>query len=168
MPPRPAPATFKNIKANLTAGSLSLASLGEVPLPADQLVLDGKHFGNGCWQVPAAGVKFLPIEQVVEAPGLGNVTVKITLSATGDGSGTLPTGGGAASFTLPVQAKLEASLGTIPVIGPEADCFLRPILFDLTGDVRGGRQVGHRRLGRCVLPGRQRRLWRRSAAPSTN
>lgn len=125
---------FKNMKATLTAGSLSLAALGEVPLPADQITLTGKRYtDSGGWSVPADGVDFAPIEQVVDAPGLGSVTVKISITPTGDGAGLLTNGGGPASFTLPVQAKLEASLGSVPVIGPEADCFLRPILFDLAG-----------------------------------
>ena len=34
----------KNIKATLTEGDLSLASLGEVPLPAEQLIMDGKLY----------------------------------------------------------------------------------------------------------------------------
>lgn len=121
------------IKASLTGGSLSLAALGTVPLPGGQLIMDGSLFENGAWAVPQAGVNFLPIEQTLDAPGIGQVTVKISIQATGPGSGSLPNGGGAASFNLPVQAKLEALLGTIPLIGPDADCFLRPIQFDLAG-----------------------------------
>lgn len=121
------------IKATLTEGTLSLASLGEAPLPAEQLILTGKRAENGGWGVPASGVVFKPIEQVIDAPGIGTVTVKISIQPTGPGLGTLPSGGGAATFVLPVRAKLEASLGTIPIIGPGADCFLRPILFDLAG-----------------------------------
>jgi len=121
------------IKATLTEGTLSLASLGEAPLPAEQLILTGERAENGDWGVPASGVVFKPIEQVVDAPGIGTVTVKISIQSTGPGLGTLPSGGGAATFVLPVRAKLEAALGTIPIIGPEADCFLRPILFDLAG-----------------------------------
>jgi hypothetical protein len=121
------------IKGKLTGGELSLAALGAVPLPADQLELEGSLFENGALSIPQAGVKFLPIEQTLDAPGIGTVTVKISISATGPGSGTLPVGGGEASFNLPVQAKLEAALGGIPLIGPDADCFLRPIQFDLSG-----------------------------------
>jgi uncharacterized repeat protein (TIGR01451 family) len=121
------------IKADLTSGSLSLAALGEVPLPGDQLTLNGSLFENGSLLVPQSGVVFQPIEQTLDAPGIGQVTVKISISATGPGSGNLPNGGGNASFNLPVQAKLEALLGTIPLIGPDADCFLRPISFDLAG-----------------------------------
>ena len=127
------PVVGDKLVATLTGGSLDIAALGEVELPADQLILTGALDDSGAWGVPQAGVNFLPIEQTIDAPGIGMVTVKISISATGPGSGTLPNGGGAASFSLPVQAKLEASLGAIPIIGPEADCFLRPIQFDLTG-----------------------------------
>jgi hypothetical protein len=121
------------LKADLTGGSLNIAALGEVELPGGQLELNGSLFENGSWAVPQAGVDFKPIEQTLDAPGIGAVTVKISISATGPGSGSLPNGGGAATFNLPVQAKLEAKLGAVPLIGPDADCFLRPISFDLSG-----------------------------------
>ncbi len=121
------------VKATLLGGNLNIAALGEIELPADQLTLDGQLFENGSWSVPQAGVVFQPIEQTLDAPGIGQVTVKISISATGPGSGNLPNGGGDASFNLPVQAKVEALLGAIPIIGPDADCFLRPIQFDLAG-----------------------------------
>jgi hypothetical protein len=121
------------LTATLSSGELSLAALGAVPLPAGQLVLSGALDEDGNWGVPQAGVNFLPVEQTLDAPGIGQVTVKISISATGPGSGTLPNGGGAAAFSLPVQAKLEASVGGIPLIGPGADCFLRPIQFTLSG-----------------------------------
>jgi hypothetical protein len=127
------PVVGDKLVSTLTGGTLSIAALGEVPLPAGQLIVTGALDKNGNWGVPQAGVNFLPIEQTIDAPGIGQVTVKISIQATGPGSGTLPNGGGAATFNLPVQAKLEASLGGIPLIGPDADCFLRPISFNLSG-----------------------------------
>ncbi len=127
------PVVGDELVATLTGGSLNIDALGEVDLPAGQLIVNGALDDDGNWGVPQAGVNFLPVEQTIDAPGIGMVTVKISISATGPGVGTLPNGGGAASLSLPVQAKLEASLGAIPIIGPEADCFLRPIQFDLTG-----------------------------------
>jgi hypothetical protein len=127
------PVVGDKLVATLTSGELSIAALGEVPLPAGQLVLTGALDRNGAWGIPQAGVNFLPVEQTLDAPGIGQVTVKISITATGPGSGTLPNGGGSASFSLPVQAKVEALLGAIPIIGPDADCFLRPIQFDLNG-----------------------------------
>jgi hypothetical protein len=125
--------TGDRLVATLTGGELSLAALGAVELPAGQLSLTGQIGSDGAWAVPQAGVDFLPVEQVIDAPGLGQVRVKISIQATGPGSGNLPNGGGAASFNLPVQAKLEAYLGATALIGPEADCFLRPIQFSLSG-----------------------------------
>jgi uncharacterized repeat protein (TIGR01451 family) len=129
------------LKADLTGGNLNIAALGAVDLPGGQLTLDGSLFENGAWSVPQAGVNFLPIEQTIDAPGIGQVTVKIAISATGPGSGSLPNGGGAATFNLPVQAKLEARLGNVPLIGPDADCFLRPIQFELSGTYDEGAQT---------------------------
>lgn len=127
------PVVGDQLTATLSTGELSLAALGSVPLPASQLVLTGALDEDGKWGVPQGGVNFLPVEQTLDAPGIGQVTVKISITATGPGTGTLSNGGGAATFNLPVQAKLEASLGGIPLIGPSADCFLRPIQFTLTG-----------------------------------
>jgi|GEM_PF-1512961 len=127
------PVVGDQLTATLSTGELSLAALGAVPLPASQLVLTGALDEDGKWGVPQGGVNFLPVEQTLDAPGIGQVTVKISISATGPGTGTLSNGGGAATFNLPVQAKLEASLGGIPLIGPSADCFLRPIQFTLAG-----------------------------------
>ena len=73
------------------------------------------------------------MSQDVDAPGIGALKAKIILSATGPGTGQLTPGGGAASFTVPVQAKLEVSLGGAPLLGPTSQCFLRPIEFDLGG-----------------------------------
>ncbi|HNH85886.1 MAG TPA: hypothetical protein PLE93_02180, partial [Solirubrobacterales bacterium] len=121
------------LQATLTGGTLSLAALGEVELPASQLKLRGSRFQSGAWSIPQSGFGFEPIVQVIDAPGIGEVSVKISISSTGPGVGSLPSGGGAASLNLPVQAKLEASVGGAPLIGPEADCALRPITFDLSG-----------------------------------
>ena len=122
------------IKAKLTGGSLSLAALGEVPLPAGQVTLDGRLFENGSWSNPMEGIKFEPIEQQLEIEQIGGAAdIKILLSATGPGSGKLPAGGGPATFNLPVQAKIEVSLGSLVLLGPETDCALRPVTFDLAG-----------------------------------
>lgn len=119
--------------AKLTGGELGLAALGSVELPAEQITLTGAIGDDGSWQVPQSGVVFQPVEQEVEAPGIGVVRVKIAIGATGPGIGTLTNGGGSASFSLPVQAKLEAYVGPAALIGPEADCYLRPIQFTLSG-----------------------------------
>ena len=125
--------TQSRLEATLTGGSLSLAALGEVALPGGQLKLVGQRGGDGSWTVPQSGVQFNPIEQTIDAPGIGAVTVKISITATADAVGSLPAGGGSATFNLPAQAKLEARLGNIVLIGPDADCALRPVVFDLAG-----------------------------------
>ena len=119
--------------ARLTGGSLGLAALGTVPLPADQITIAGEIGSNGAWTAPQNSIRFKPVSQDVDAPGIGALKAKIILSATGPGTGQLTPGGGAASFTVPVQAKLEVSLGGAPLLGPTSQCFLRPIEFDLGG-----------------------------------
>jgi hypothetical protein len=146
------PVTGDEMVGQLTGGSLTLAALGSVPLPADQLKLTGAIDDDGNWQVPQAGVEFLPIEQTIDAPGIGQVTVKISITATGPGNGTLPNGGGSASFSLPVQAKLEASLGGVPLIGPTSDCFLRPIQFTLSGTYDEGAKTATLSSPRVTFP----------------
>lgn len=121
------------LSGSLTGGELGLAALGSVELPAGQLKLNGQIYENGAVQIPQEGVEFLPVEQEVEAPGFGMLRVKISISATGPGSGNFTNGGGEATFNLPVQAKLEAYVGDSALIGPDADCFLRPIQFALSG-----------------------------------
>ena len=131
----------KGIKAKLTGGSLSLASLGAVPLPADQLTLQGRRYtDNGALVVPATGVDFKPVTQTIPdvlGPG-SNVDVVISISATGDGVGTLPAGGGPASFVLPVRADVQARLGAISVIPAGTECALKPVTFDLAGTYNEG------------------------------
>jgi hypothetical protein len=129
------PVEGPGLRADLTGGELSLASLGAVPLPADQVSLEGVRASDGRWFVAAAGVQFEPVVQTIPdvlGPGT-NVDVTISISATGAGRGTLPTGGGPATFKLPVRADVQAKLGTINVIPPGTECSLRPITFDLTG-----------------------------------
>jgi hypothetical protein len=122
------------ITGKLREGSLSLAALGSVPLPADQITLSGVRAADGRWLVPKDGVEFLPVVQTIpDAIGPGqNVDVEISISATNDGLGTLPSGGGPATFVLPVKADVVAKLNglTLP-LGDE--CSLKPITFDLTG-----------------------------------
>ena len=135
-PPNCTPIQINGTKvtAKLKEGTLGLADLGDVPLPENQITLTGALDEEGNWGVPQGGVEFLPVEQqlYVEQIG-GEVTIKISLFATGPGTGKLPTGGGAAAFNLPVQARIEVSLGSAVLIGPAADCALRPVTFDLTG-----------------------------------
>jgi hypothetical protein len=123
------------IKATLTGGELSLASLGAVELPADQVTLDGVRATDGRWFVAPEGVVFEPVVQTIpDALGPGtNVEVTISITALGAGRGTLPSGGGAATFKLPVRADVQAKLGAISVIPPGTECSLRPVVFDLTG-----------------------------------
>jgi hypothetical protein len=129
------PVEGPGIKASLTGGELSLASLGAVPLPADQVSLEGVRASDGRWLVPAGGVDFQPvIQNIPDVLGPGtNVEVEISITATGSGRGTLPTGGGPATFRLPVRADVQAKLGPISVIPPGTECSLKPITFNLTG-----------------------------------
>jgi hypothetical protein len=125
----------KPVKATLTGGSLSLASLGSVALPAGQLSLSGLLFESGDFIVPQEGVAFEPVVQTIpDALGPGtNVEVTIAISATGDGAGKLPVGGGASDFVLPVRADVTAKLGTVSVIPPGTECALTPVTFNLAG-----------------------------------
>jgi hypothetical protein len=125
----------KPVKATLTGGSLSLASLGSVPLPADQIALNGLLYESGDFVVPKEGVAFKPVVQNIPdvlGPGT-NVAVEISISATGTGAGTLPAGGGPASFVLPVRADVKAKLGAVSVIPDGTECALNPVTFNLTG-----------------------------------
>lgn len=119
-----------------TGGTLSLASLGSVDLPDNQVKLNGRLYTNdGSLLVPATGVTFAPVEQVIEdvlGPGT-TATVIIKITATGDALGSLPNGGGPASFVLPVRADVEAKLGDISLLPEGTECALRPVTFDLAG-----------------------------------
>ena len=124
------------IKASLTGGSLSLASLGSVPLEADLINLSGRRYTeSGALLIPQDEVSFEPIIQTIpDVLGPGTVvSVEISISATGDGLGSLPNGGGAASLTLPVRADVQAKLGNISLIAPGTECALNPVTFDLSG-----------------------------------
>jgi hypothetical protein len=122
--------------ADSTGGSLSLASLGTVELPANQVKLEGLLYTeNGGISVPASGVDFATVVQSIPdvlGPG-SSVDVEISISATADGQGILPNGGGAASFVLPVRADVQARLAGTPLFPEGAECSLRPITFDLAG-----------------------------------
>lgn len=129
------PVEGPTLTARSTGGSLSLAALGEVDLPADQLTMEGKVGNDGRWFVPADGVDFAPVSQVIEdvlGPG-SSVTVTIAISATGNGWGTLADGGGAATFKLPVRADVTAKLGAVDLFPEGTECALTPMNFDLTG-----------------------------------
>lgn len=122
--------------ADSTGGSLSLASLGTVDLPANQVKLDGLLYtDNGGISVPASGVNFATVVQSIPdvlGPG-SSVDVEISISATADGQGILPNGGGAASFVLPVRADVQAKLSGTSLFPEGTECSLRPITFDLAG-----------------------------------
>lgn len=120
------------VKLRLSGGSLDLASLGKVDLEPGQLVLTGSFYENGALELPASGVEFAPVSQKVDASGFGELDVKISIVAIGPGSGALDPDGDA-SLSLPVEAKLEAALGDVALIGPESDCALRPVQFSLSG-----------------------------------
>jgi hypothetical protein len=129
------PVEGPGIRADLTGGELSLASLGAVPLPADQVSLEGVRAADGRWFVAAEDVSFQPVVQNIPdvlGPG-SNVEVTISISATGSGRGTLPAGGGPATFKLPVRADVQAKLGPVSVIPPGTECSLKPVTFDLSG-----------------------------------
>lgn len=134
------PVVGPGIKAKLTGGSLSLASLGAVDLPPDLVNLVGKRGTDGRWFVPKEGVDFKPVTQTIPdvlGPG-SNVDVIISITATGAGYGTLPTGGGPSTFVLPVRADVQARLGAISVIPEGTECALKPVSFDLSGTYNEG------------------------------
>lgn len=124
------------VKLTSTGGTLSLASLGSVDLPDDQVLLEGLLYTDqGGFSIPQGGVKFAPVVQTIDdvlGPG-SKVSVVISITATGDGIGTLPNGGGPATFTLPVRADVEAKLGTVSVLPPGTECSLKPITFEFSG-----------------------------------
>lgn len=130
-----APVEGPAITALSTGGTLSLASLGSVELPDDQVELVGKIGDDGRWFVPAEGVNFAPVVQTIEdAIGPGTVVeVTISISATGNGWGVLTNGGGVAKFKLPVRADVVAKLGGAPLFPEGTECSLKPITFDLSG-----------------------------------
>lgn len=120
-----------------TGGTLSLASLGSVDLPDDQVKLEGLLYTDeGGVSIPQSGVTFAPVVQTIEdvlGPGT-EVSVVISITATGDGVGSLPNGGGPATLTLPVRADVEAKLGTLDLLPPGTECSLRPITFEFSGN----------------------------------
>jgi uncharacterized repeat protein (TIGR01451 family) len=126
--------SYKNVRATLREGNLSLATLGSVPLPAEQIKLTGKRYDNGALVIPASGVEFLPVIQTIEdAIGDQDANVEISISATGDGEGTLPKDGGPASLVLPVRADVKATLGALNPVPEGTECALKPVSFDLSG-----------------------------------
>lgn len=133
------------ITAVSTGGTLSLAALGSVDLPENQVKLEGKLGADGRWFIPAAGVKFEPVTQVIEdAIGPGTeVTVTISITATGDSWGLLPNGGGPAKLKLPVRADVDAKLGTLGLFPPGTECSLRPVTFDLNGTFDENAMTAH-------------------------
>lgn len=133
------------LKAVSTSGTLALASLGSVDLPADQIKLDGRLGDDGRWFVPASGVAFAPVTQVLEdvlGPGT-SATVVISISATADAWGVLPKGGGPARIKLPVRADVEAKLGNISLLPPGTECSLRPVTFNLVGTFDDKNMTAH-------------------------
>ena len=133
------------LTAKSTGGTLSLASLGSVDLPQDQVELVGKIGSDGRWFVPADGVSFAPVVQTIEdAIGPGSVVeVTISISATGNGWGVLTNGGGQAKLRLPVRADVDAKLGGAPLFAEGTECSLRPITFDLVGTWNAGDDTAH-------------------------
>jgi hypothetical protein len=139
------PVEGPNLHALSTGGSLSLASLGSVELPDNQLKLDGKLGSDGRWFVPASGVTFAPVTQTINdvlGPGT-SVAVIISISATGNGWGTLTNGGGTAKFKLPVRADVQAKLGDVSLLPVGTECSLKPITFNLTGTYNEAAQTAH-------------------------
>ena len=148
-----APVEGPQIVAESTGGTLSLASLGEVDLPENQLKLTGKRGSDGRWFVPMDGVEFKPVEQVLEdvlGPGT-NVTVTISISATGNGWGVLTNGGGIAKLKLPVKADVDAKLGDIALF-PSGSCYLTPVTFDLAGTWDAGAKSAHIEQANVAFP----------------
>jgi len=124
------------VKLDLTGGSLSLAALGSVPLEPNLIKLAGRRYTDtGALLIPKEDVSFQTIVQSIpDVLGPGTVvTVEISITATGDGLGSLPAGGGPATLTLPVRADVQAKLGPVSVIPPGTECALNPVTFDLNG-----------------------------------
>ncbi|MBU6216979.1 MAG: hypothetical protein KGR17_10285, partial [Acidobacteria bacterium] len=121
--------------ATLTQGGLVFPGLSDsIALPAQSLVITGDVSNAGEWSVAANGIQFPQITQAVTAGGL-NIVAKISISAVGAATGSLPKNGGPASISFPAQLKVvvESDTGAV-LIGPGAGCFLRPIQFNLTGN----------------------------------
>lgn len=145
--------TGPGIHAVSTGGTLSLATLGAVDLPAEQVKLDGKIGSDGRWFVPADGVTFAPVTQVIEdvlGPGT-SVTVTISINATGNGWGVLTNGGGVARMKLPVKADVDAKLGDISLF-PSGSCYLSPVTFNLVGTWDEGAMTAHLEQGDVAFP----------------
>lgn len=127
----------KPLTLKSTGGTLTIASLGSVPLPDNQVKLDGRLYtDSGGIKIPKEGVSFAPVVQTIPdvlGPGT-TVEVTIAISATADGSGMLPTGGGPGSLVLPVRADVGAKLGNTSLFPPGTECALTPITFDLAGN----------------------------------
>ena len=124
------------VKLDLTGGSLSLAALGSVPLEPNLIKLAGRRYTDtGALLIPKEDVSFQTIVQSIpDVLGPGTVVqVEISITATGDGLGSLPAGGGPATLTLPVRADVQAKLGPVSVIPPGTECALNPVTFDLNG-----------------------------------
>jgi uncharacterized repeat protein (TIGR01451 family) len=124
------------VRIESTGGTLSLAALGSVDLPENQVKLDGRLYSDdGTVVIPTDGVTFAPVTQNIEGVlGEGSVVaVTISISATGNARGTLPNGGGPATFTMPVRADVTAKLGDFDVIAAGTECALKPVTFDFTG-----------------------------------
>ena len=120
--------------ATLTSGQLVFPGLSDaVALPAGSLVFTGDVDSNGSWTVSKDGARFPTITQAITAGGL-NIVAKIAISAVGGADGTLPKNGGPASISFPAQLKVvvETDTGAV-LIGPGAQCYLRPLDFRLTG-----------------------------------
>jgi hypothetical protein len=128
------PVEGPGLTAESTGGTLSLATLGSVDLPENQIKLVGKHGTDGRWFVPKDGITFAPVNQVLQdvlAPGT-TVTVTISISATGNGWGMLTDGGGVAKMRIPVRADVDAKLGDTALF-PSGTCSLSPVTFNLAG-----------------------------------
>ncbi len=140
-----APVEGPNLHGLSTGGSLSLASLGSVDLPKDQIKLDGRLGPDGRWFVPKESISFAPVTQVLEdvlGPGT-SATVVISISATGNAWGKLTNGGGAANIKLPVRADVQAMLGDISLLPEGTECSLRPVTFNLVGTYNETNQTAH-------------------------
>ena len=122
------------VKAESVGGTLSLASLGSVDLPENQLTLNGRLYtDDGTLVVPASGVAFKPVVQELEmSPGVV-ATITISIVATGDAIGNLPNGGGPTTFVMPVRADVTAIVAGNPLLPEGTECSLKPVTFDFTG-----------------------------------
>jgi hypothetical protein len=144
------------VSGKLVRGTIKLGTLPELVLEANQLTVSGTWDQvSGALALPKDKIRFATIS-VDAGSVVPGATAKIILSATGDGSGTLPAAGGAGAIKVPVTAKVEvyaASGAPLLNLGASSNCTIGPIDFDLSGQYNGGTKAGTFANGAVSVPG---------------